>query len=245
MLRQLLKWLLLASFVFFGVALWQRDALPPPSELLPALQDEPQQRPIQKRAFEATVGDITYTVQPLYSYDIVGLVVSRHDNGGWRDYIHRDWNDKLNVADICVIWGDNARSGAYNSMSFWNGQFTCNWEGSSDAADRFDMFSISNNHVLTANAAIAKRILSARIGDQIHMRGNLSEYSHNHGFAFHRGTSTVRTDTGNGACETLYVEDFEIIKPSPNPWRKLVWVAGAMLVLSLLAWFFQPVRFDQ
>ena len=32
-----------------------------------------------------------------------GLVVSKHDADTWWDWIHRAWNDHLNVTDLCVI----------------------------------------------------------------------------------------------------------------------------------------------
>ena len=52
----------------------------------------------------------------------------------------------------------------------------------------------------------------------------------------------MRTDTGNGACETVYVEDFEIIKSGNKFWRLLVWVAAGMLVLGVVGWFRLPVK---
>ncbi len=70
----------------------------------------------------------------------------------------------------------------------------------------------------------------------------LAEYSHNHnGQPLKRGTSIVRTDTGNGACETIYIEDFEILKPGGGPWRKLIWVAAFMLIAGVIAWFRLPI----
>ncbi|MDB5801662.1 MAG: hypothetical protein JWL63_2601 [Rhodocyclales bacterium] len=241
----MIKWVLMCSALFFGVALWQSNALPPSSALDASLQDEPLQRAVGKPAFETTVGDIAYTVQPLYSYDLAGLVVSRHATDSWWDYIHREWNDALNIADICVVWGNNARNGAYSKISFSNGQFTCNWStSSSEDFAAFDQDAVSNNHLLSDNADVIRRIRKVRVGDQVRFRGYLAEYSHNHGFPFKRGTSIVRTDTGNGACETVYVESFEILQEGGGPWRKLSWLAGAMIVLSLIAWFFQPARFD-
>lgn len=107
----------------------------------------------------------------------------------------------------------------------------------------FDQNAISNNHLLTESPRLAKELLKVRVGDQIHFRGRLSEYSHNVGFAFKRGTSTVRTDSGNGACETVYVDSIDIIRAGGKPWRTLVWVAGIMVIVSLIAWFMQPARF--
>ena len=72
------------------------------------------------------------------------------------------------------------------------------------------------------------------VGDQIHFEGYLSSYSNASGF--HRGTSTIRTDTGNGACETVYVTEFDISDPAPRGWRKLQSAALWGLLLSSAAW---------
>ena len=61
---------------------------------------------------------------------------------------------------------------------------------------------------------------------------------------FKRGTSVVRTDTGNGACETVYVEAFENLKPGGGPWRTLYWVALGMLALGALGWLALPPHVD-
>jgi hypothetical protein len=69
-----------------------------------------------------------------------------------------------------------------------------------------------------------------------------AEYSHNHGFPFKRGTSTVRTDGGNGACETVYLEDFEILRRGGGPWHLLVKIALILLAGGVVGWFVLPVR---
>ena len=242
---QTLKWLLVANVLLLGVALWQSDALPPPAELLPALQDEPAQQAVRQPAYTTNSHGITYTIQPLYEYDLVGLVVSKHDTKTWWDYLHREWNDNLNILDVCVIWGNNARSGAYADIAFSSGQFTCNFSTHSDKAyAAFDQTAISNNHLLTDQPGIAKTMHAVRVGDQIHFRGHLAEYSHHQGMDFKRGTSTVRTDTGNGACETVFVDSIEIIKTGGKRWRTVVWVASLMLALGVFAWFARPVRLN-
>jgi hypothetical protein len=239
------KLLMFSGLVLLLVAMWKVDSLPPAQLLRPELLDNPRQREVQRPAFTARAGGIDYKVQPLFRYDLHGLVVSRHDSDTWWDYIHKEWNDNLNVADLCVVFGENARSGAYRDISFSSGQFVCNFQtSSSEAYAAFDQTAASNNHLLTTDAGIAKRIRNTRIGDQIHFTGNLVEYSHNVGAGFRRGTSTVRTDTGNGACETVFLESFEIIAPGGGPWPMLVKVAIGMMIVGVLLWFAAPVRFD-
>jgi hypothetical protein len=239
------RFLFICGLILLLTAMWKKNVLPPPQELRDELLDEPTQVAVRRPAFEITVGEITYDVQPLYKYELHGMVVSRHDSNTWWDYIHKEWNDKLNVADLCVVWGDNVRSGVYRDIDFSSGQFVCNFQTSSNEAyAAFDQTAISNNHLLTADPSLARKMRDARIGDQVHFSGYLAEYSHNHGFAFKRGTSTVRTDSGNGACETVYVEDFEILHRGGGSWHMLQWLGLGMMIAGVIAWFTLPVRMD-
>ena len=239
------KFLMLSGLVLVLVALWKANVLPPPNLLRAELLDDPRQMAVDRPAFSARAGGIDYSVQPLYRYDLYGLIVSRHDSDTWWDYIHKEWNDNLNVADLCVVFGENARSGAYRDINFSSGQFVCNFQtSSSEAYAAFDPSAISNNHLLTTDATIAKRIRNARVGDQIHFTGYFAEYSHNVGPGFRRGTSTVRTDSGNGACETVFLESFEIVALDSGPWPTLIKVAIGMIIAGLLLWFAAPVRFN-
>ena len=91
---------------------------------------------------------------------------------------------------------------------------------------------------------VPPRAEEARGGDQVHIRGMLAEYSHNHGFAFKRGTSLTRDDTGNGACETIYVQDAEVLHAGGAPWRWLVWPSIALIVAGLVMWARAPFKVD-
>lgn len=239
----LVRILLVGSATLFVVAWWQRDSLPRHESLDPALLSEPRQAPTATAAFRTTVGGIEYIVRPLYSYDLYGLVVSKHDADAWWDWIHTAWNDKLNVTDLCVIWGANARSDNFRHLDYSSGQFVCNVQtGSTEAWRAFDMTALSNNHLLADEPAVARALKSMRIGDQVRFRGYLAEYSHDQGLHFFRGTSTTRTDAGNGACETVYATDAEILRAGNRGWRIAFWAAAVAFVLGLVAWFVAPFR---
>ena len=243
MTRRLVHYLLITGVILFAVSWWRADSLPAKTDLLPELLAEPIQEAINQPAFDTTVNGITYRVQPLYTYDLTGMVVSMHDAKTWWDHLHREWNDNLNVTDLCVVWGNNVRKGAYEGISFSSGQFTCNFfTRSQQAYEAFDQTAISNNHLLTSDPAIAKALRKVRVGDQIRFTGVLAEYSHNHGFPFKRGTSTVRTDTGNGACETVYVDRIDILQSGGGIWRSLKWLGLGLIVFGVIAWFRLPLR---
>ena len=241
-MEKLVSLLIWASLLAIAVAWWRQDALPEPGRLLQQLAEEPRQTETSRPPFQTTVGDVVYTVKPLYEYDLYGLVVSKHNADSWWDYIHAAWNDKLNVTDLCVIWGDNALQGRYRKVSFSSGQFVCYFETSSqEAFEAFDPAQLSNNHLLSDNLHLSKRLREVRIGDQVHFRGVLAEYSHHHGFAFWRGSSTVRTDSGNGACETVYVSDAEILR-GDRFWSRTFWVAAILFVAGIVTKICMPYR---
>ena len=92
---------------------------------------------------------------------------------------------------------------------------------------------------------MAKKFRTVRVGDQVRFRGFLAEYAHRHkGQPFHRGTSTTRMDTGNGACETVYVTDLDILNRGGGLWHAMVWVAWAVIALSIVWWFRLPISQD-
>jgi hypothetical protein len=231
-----------ASLLAFGFAVFQGDALPPPEGILAQLDQEPEQKPPRMRPFDTSVESITYHIEPLYQYELWGLVVSKHQADDFIDYAHKAWSDHINTADLCVIWGENAHSGIYRKMAFSSGQWTCFYQASTQQEwELFDSNSISNNHLLVDREDIRELLKWVRVGDQIHFRGHLVEYSHDGGFS--RGSSTVRTDTGNGACETVYVEQFDILQNGPRHWQTLRWAAGFAMLACILIWLWLPDRF--
>ena len=239
------KWLILCGAILLACALWKKSDLPEPPALRAELLEEPVQVAVSRDPIKATVGGTNYVIQPLYKYDLHGMVVSKHDADTWWDFLHKEWNDKLNITDLCVVWGNNARSGAYRDISFSSGQFTCNFQTSSNEAwAAFDTSAISNNHLLSNDPGLARKMRDVRIGDQIHFSGYLAEYSHNQGAPFKRGTSTVRTDSGNGACETVYVDSFDVLRRGGGKWYVLQRIGIGLLLLGLIAWFFLPVRLN-
>ncbi len=189
---------------------------------------------MEAEPFQVQLNDVEYHVAPEYEYDLHGLVVSYEHHDGDR-MLHRRWNDHLNVADVCVVWGTNASQLDLNDFRFWNGQFTCFFRTKDQAAWRaFDTTGLSNNHLLTEDPYLRDRIASVRIGDQIRIRGWLASYGNASGFS--RGTSTTRTDKGNGACETIYVRDFAILSSMANGWRTVFDGSVLLTVAMGLLW---------
>ena len=236
--------LLIAGVATIALGLWSAGDLPGHARLAPGISSDPvQTAPANSAAFAAHRAGVDYTVRPLADYEIHGLVVSRHDSDAWWDWIHAASNDHLNVVDLCVVWGANAADGAYERMTFSSGQFVCYFSTKDSSAWQPQYIrALSNNHLLTDNARIARQLANVRVGDQIRVTGQLVEYSHNHGFAFTRGTSLTRDDEGNGACETIFVRHMQVLR-SADAWpRWLLWAGVVLLALGVWRWFAAPHR---
>ena len=81
-------------------------------------------------------------------------------------------------------------------------------------------------------------MMKAEKGDQVYVKGYLAEYSHSNE-EFKRGTSISRDDSGNGACETIYVTSFKILKKANFAWRLVNnFSKGVILVCMVFLIFF-------
>jgi hypothetical protein len=223
--------ILLVSIWLYGTP------LPRPDDVLPEIKRHtPSQETLSRtEPWKSVYGDYTYTFRPYANYELTGLVVSLHHSDSFVDISHA--HDPAQTMDICVVWGKNITSGAYQEVSYDHGDFTCfyHWDGPTIPDFRADQ--IANTHMIPLTPDIAERLKSVRIGDQITMTGTLADYEILHqdlGQMGSRRTSLVRTDTGNGACEILLVQSLTLLKKNV-PWRTpAVLVCIGIILLSIL-----------
>jgi hypothetical protein len=238
-LRGLARFVLPAAAVALVASFVLRYRLPDTSRILePLLQNPVQTEADVPEPFDVERRGITYTVTPLFSYEIWGLVVSYHHSASFIDISHRQWKDFINTKDICVLWGRNVETGVYKRMSFKNRDFTCFYRYPDEDARRlFTENALSNNHILPADPLVADAVIKARTGDQVHLKGWLVSYGIK-GTPYARRSSTVRNDRGNGACEVVYVTEFEVLREANAAWRTLFKVSIVLIGLSLAALIF-------
>jgi hypothetical protein len=127
-------------------------------------------------------------------------------------------------------------------VTFWSGEFTCSYRWSGAVTPAFNPEKASNNHLIPADPVTAARIGAIHVGDQIRMTGLLVDYTvtKDGGEIFTRRTSLTRGDTGNGACEILYVTDLAVVVAGDhlraNAARYLGYAGLALLVGLAVVW---------
>jgi len=238
-LRTLARFVLPAAAAALVVSFILRYRLPDPGLILePLLQNPVQTEDGVPEPFDETRKGVTYTVTPLYAYELWGLVVSYHHSASFVDISHRQWKDFINTKDICVLWGTNVETGVYQRMRFRNRDFTCYYRYPDRETGRlFAETALANNHILPADPLVAAAVLRARPGDQVRFKGWLVSYGIK-GAPYARRSSTVRTDRGNGACEVVYVTEFEVLREANAAWRTLFKVSLLLIGLSLAGLIF-------
>ena len=159
MLRRLNTLLIAASAIALVVCFFNRNAIPSSIAFHPQLDDAPWQKEIEKAPFNVAYAGVDYRVEPLFEYELYGLVVSFRQHDG-ESSMHRWSNDHLNMADVCVVWSDTAFSPHLGELDFWNGIFTCNVQTRDSVAwSHFKMNQLSNNHLISADPFIRDRAL--------------------------------------------------------------------------------------
>lgn len=234
LLQKTLRALFVVSLLAATALYYTKDKLPPAAFYDLESLGDPLQVPTRKNSFTTRVNDESYLVRPRFDYELNGVIVSYHNADDFSDiWHHRSWKDFINLRDLCVVWGDNIESGVYLDMGFHNDSWSCwfSWP-TREVGRRFSKTQLSNNHLLIDDEAIKARLMASEPGDQIRLRGMLAEYS-NPSSGFFRSTSTTRTDTGNGACETIYLTDFEIVRKANPELRWYYAIAKWTAILSL------------
>lgn len=220
--------------------------LPEKAEINPIIYNEPiQSDATNRKEFSFAYRGKDYNVKPQADYELWGLVVSVNNINTWYNYYHDE--NTVNLKDVCVVWGENARNGSYRDkkIKFSSGEWTCYYEWFGRMQNEFYPFKLSNNHLLSDSEAVRSVIRNVNIGDQIHLKGSLVDYAEA-GTSWYRKTSLSRDDTNSssrsgGACEVFFVDNINILQRNHLfwnyvwqwRWRSLLFVVIINLIIFL------------
>ena len=126
-----------------------------------------------------------------------------------RKIYHYDRQAALVPEDLAVGWGPMSDQAVLDHLSISQSArfFWYEWKGVPPLAPDQITSHATNLHLIPANNAIASRCKSLYTGELIHLSGVLVEAT-GPGIGTWR-SSLSRTDSGNGACELVWVEAVE------------------------------------
>lgn len=230
MFDRLVTIFLLAS-IGLGCVTWLRKERFADVRLIrPELMRQPVQTPTHEPPFTFTYRDVSYQAIPLARYELWGLVVSHNDIDSIADTMHDE--NSVDTKDVCVLWGRNLQRPDFNHLDIHNASFTCFFRYGPGVF--FEPRDLSNNHLITDSDYLRDKISHLSVGDQVHFKGLLVSYQEPRWGGFWRTSSLVRTDTGNGACEVVFVKDIEVYDVPYSLWHRLflaAWIGAALLAV--------------
>lgn len=230
-LNKILTILILLAILTCGISFVVRKTIPHHETLLPEISKLPVQTETQAGAFDFSYQGTTFNVIPQADYELWGLVVTHNNIGGIMDAYHT--KKSVDLKDICVVFGNNAKTGVYEKGKYKSGSWTCYWQfADADSWSRFSESQIANNHLITSDKTIQNQIRHLKVGDQVHLKGNLVNYN-NSETGWERKTSLTRKDTGNHACEVVFVKELNVLQ-SPNKIWYLLFYWSKIAILGLI-----------
>lgn len=148
-----------------------------------------------------------WTLHPLARYSIVGRVLGKQRYAG-------DAIAALAPYDLALGWGRMSDEAVLERLDISQSDRYYRWQywGQPPLPVPDIITHSSNNHVIPADEATAKRIASLRVGSLVEINGLLVEATHPQANRPWR-SSLTRDDSGEGACELILVESLAEITP--------------------------------
>ncbi|MEQ1517684.1 MAG: hypothetical protein ABL931_14470 [Usitatibacteraceae bacterium] len=197
MSTRLVTVLLALSALYGGCELWSERAVKQaPGILAPT---EPTQRMLDRAP---PLEKSRYSIRPLAQYDIRARVLSK-ERYRW------DEGADLVPVDLAIGWGPMSNTAVLKELDISQSTRWYQWRTETFPIPREDVTRFSANmHLIAADKGIEKKISRVRSGQVVSMKGYLVEAKRPDGFTW--TSSLTRTDTGNGACELMWVTDFDV-----------------------------------
>ncbi|PYJ09495.1 MAG: hypothetical protein DMF06_09815 [Verrucomicrobia bacterium] len=201
--------LFVIALAFFAYFYFHRPISYPPGVLI---DSEPTQIAIGDGEQEIEHG--RYHLKPLARFKLDARILHRKTYG-------YDRGAKLVPVDLAVGWGAMSDQAVLDRLTISQSMRFYWYEYQSPPIPKDQIISHSTNlHVIPASPAIAAFCKSLRQGELVHLEGELVEAT-----GPEIGTwrsSLTRTDSGNGACELMLVENCAKLDPAVRKATALV-----------------------
>ena len=195
------RWILILLFLLacWGALHWwrQRPVVQPPGILAP---DAPQQVNLD-HGEQLHRGDITLTTRAYF--ELTARVLSRTD-------YRYDAAAVLSPEDLALGWGRMSDSAVLAKITISQSNRFYYWHVDQFPIPRREIeTSSANMHMIPSDDTVRRSLERVRPGQLVYLKGFLVDASRPNGWYWH--TSMTREDTGDGACELVYVESVDTV----------------------------------
>ncbi len=199
-LSKLLSLLLLIALVLFGKSLLLDNSIYQGEIAMPIQNDL---KEANKMIYKGSEGEVYLLTRAEYS--LTGVVKSKKK--------YSDFPSQVSKYDLAIAWGDLNKEEIDGGISYSQGGRWYYYKYSKDLPVASDYISknSANVHIIHKDKDILKTIEEIKEDDYIKLEGFLVDVDFkNPNNPSLWKTSRTRNDTGNGACEIMYVESVTI-----------------------------------
>lgn len=151
-------------------------------------------------------GNADLELRPVAAYSIGAMVV--HSKSYWWG-----WQGDLSPIDLSLVWGDMVKP-EFDSHIHYTQHFRYTlyvYDGQAPFSDDYALAHASNHHLIPATPNVLKALRSLGKKQTIRLNGYLVNVEGKvKGEPVWWRSSLVRNDTGEGACELLYVKSVRV-----------------------------------
>jgi hypothetical protein len=144
-----------------------------------------------------------YTLTPLANFALEARVLSRKKYSLGREA-------DLSPVDLALGWGPMSDNRVLEKIDISQGNRFYYWRVEQFPIPQQEIIRHSSNmHMIPANEQVAKQLAGVRQGDVVAITGQLVKVNAEDGWRWQ--SSLSRTDTGNGACELVWVKEVSVL----------------------------------
>ena len=184
--------LILIAASLLGLWLLWVIVLPTPSSLPPTT-------PLSSGSWRVA----EHTVSALQHFQLEARILARED-------YHFDRGAKLSPTDLALGWGPMADPEVLRHISISQRNRWYFWRAEQLPIERRQIeIHSANMHLIPATAEVASTLALLKPGQQIRLSGQLVRIDGDDGYRW--VSSLSREDTGDGACELIWVEQLTVL----------------------------------
>ena len=143
---------------------------------------------------------------PMAEYSVSAKVVSRTNYSS-------DWQAEFEPTDLALAWGDLAEPEYQEGISYTQSGrwYYYHYDAGYKASPTYIIEHSSNHHIIPANDTIKTAVRKVKEGQKVKIDGYLVnvKYVMSKG-EYTQNSSLTRSDSGDGACEVVYVEKLQV-----------------------------------